>query len=98
MRELRRVKTLDREKLEELASWLAKRIEELIQRETRLLADEVSVRVDISEEWPYTVEAEIFVKTSHRAGSLEYEVERILDEAFMELIEKAAEEGFKPSS
>lgn len=96
-RKLGQVKTLSREKLEELAFWLAERINALVMEKLKPHADAVSVRVSISEEWPYTVEAFISVKTRHRRGGLDHELVGILDQAFTEFAERASLEGLQPS-
>lgn len=96
-RRLEQVKTLSREKLEELAAWLAERIECLAAERLGPFVDALSVTVSVSEEWPYTIEAYISVETRYRRNALEHELGRILDQAFAEFADKASREGLQPS-
>ncbi|MEM4568694.1 MAG: hypothetical protein QXN73_03400 [Thermofilaceae archaeon] len=53
--------------------------------------------MNVSEEWPYTVEALISVKTRYPRRELERELGGILDQAFAEFIVRASLEGLEPS-
>jgi len=92
-----RVKRLSREKLEELATWLAERIEQLTRESLGDYVDDVCVKVSAGDEWPYTIEAEVSIKTRFRLRGVERELEKVLDRAFAEFTQRAAEEGLEPS-
>ena len=94
---LKPARLLNRAELEEYASWLASRIARLTEERLNLPADEVAVRVDISDEWPYTVEVEVFVMSRLKSKGLEHALNEILDQAIAELAEKVAGEGFRLS-
>ncbi|MEM1521602.1 MAG: hypothetical protein QXU69_01110 [Thermofilaceae archaeon] len=96
-RRLEQVKSLNRERLEELAAWLAERIDMIAREKLGSFAEAVSVLVSVSEEWPYTVEALISVKTRYPRRELERELGKILDQAFAEFIDRASLEGLQPS-
>ncbi|RLF05981.1 MAG: hypothetical protein DRK00_02955 [Thermoprotei archaeon] len=95
-RRLARVSGLPREKLVELSSWLAEKIEELVERRWGGRVELVEVRVDISDEWPHVVEAEVNVRLKHPRRGAGDELDRILEEAFKEFMRKASEEGLRP--
>ncbi|MEM0042488.1 MAG: hypothetical protein QXF46_07995 [Thermofilaceae archaeon] len=96
-RRLEQVKILSKEKLEELAIWLANRIDMIAREKLGSLAEAVSILVNVGEEWPYTVEALISVKTRYPRRELERELGGILDQAFAEFIVRASLEGLEPS-
>lgn len=54
------------------------------------------IRVDISDEWPHLVEAEVSVKLKYPEKRVDDELDRILEEAFREFICRASGEGLKP--
>lgn len=67
---------------------------QLADEQLNLPKDELSVRVVISEEWPYVVEAEVYVKSRYKVKGMERALTEILDRAIAELAKKAVEEGF----
>ncbi len=96
-RRLKPARHLERSRLEELASWLAERVLQLVESELGLESDEVAVRASISEEWPYVVEVEAHLKPRHGGGVVTRELEKVLDKAIAELAEMLAEEGLEPA-
>ena len=88
---------VSREKLEKFADWLARRILEDVEERLGGEADGIEVKVEISDEWPHIVEAEVNVVTKRglRKG-VKHEINAALDSAFNELAEIASREGLKP--
>ena len=87
-----------REKLEEFADWLARRILEDVEKRLSGKADGIEVKVEISDEWPHIVEAEVNVITKKRPRKgVKHEINAALDSVFNELAEIASQEGLKPA-
>lgn len=91
-----RVSGLPREKVAKLSSWLAERIEELIEERWGERVELAEVRVDVSEEWPHVVKAEVNVRLRYPQKGMGEELDRILEVAFREFMRKASEEGLEP--
>ncbi|MDW8003804.1 MAG: hypothetical protein RMI04_03225 [Thermofilaceae archaeon] len=92
-----RVKRLPLEKLEHLSEWVSDKLVEYIYDALDDEVDELSINVDLNEEWPYTLQVEVYVKTKTRHEGLNYVLDKVLDKTFSEFQKKIEEEGFKPA-
>ena len=97
-RRLLQVKHLSREELEGLALWLAERIEDSVESVLRGSAEVIDVKVEIGDEWPYTVNVEVYVKTRYPKRGLGRILDEVLEQAFREFAGKAEEKGIQAIS
>ena len=90
-----RVKYISKKKLEEICVKTAELIEEEIERELRRVIELTGIRLDLSEEWPYSLDIEVSITSPYNYRGLKKKLEEALNKAIRRASELFKSEGLE---